>query len=203
VCFFRLLSESVSVRLILCKSVFCVNVCACGVYVCVKSFSAIFVFFLVLIGKAVMTSLAGSGNHGFADGVGTHASFRNPYGVAVDASGNAFVADYGNQRIRKISSTGGTSEDCFSTFHQLDSSFSPLMRLIAYFLFWSREFGGGGLISQSTLPTALPPRAGRWAVRHAWPARPAHSAPPVRATPPHRLPCGCALVCPRVFGLPS
>ncbi len=77
----------------------------------VKTCSAFFVF-LVFILIAVVTSLAGSGNQGFADGAGTQASFRNPYGLAVDASGTAFVADYENQRIRKISSTG-TLDDCF------------------------------------------------------------------------------------------
>ena len=35
----------------------------------------------------VVTTLAGSGSGAFADGVGTSASFYNPYGVAVDASG--------------------------------------------------------------------------------------------------------------------
>ena len=32
----------------------------------------------------------------------TAAQFHLPYGVAVDSSGNLYVADYGNNRIRKI-----------------------------------------------------------------------------------------------------
>jgi DNA-binding beta-propeller fold protein YncE len=56
----------------------------------------------------VETSFAGSYGSGFADGLGTRAIFNNPRGVAVDASGNVFVADEGNQRIRKISPTGRT-----------------------------------------------------------------------------------------------
>ena len=59
------------------------------------------------VGIAVVTSFAGS-KKSFADGVGTQASFNNPYGVAVDASGNVFVADANNHRIRVILPTGGT-----------------------------------------------------------------------------------------------
>jgi len=54
----------------------------------------------------VVTTLAGSGSRAFADGVGTSASFHNPYGVAVDASGTVYVADNGNNRIRMVSAAG-------------------------------------------------------------------------------------------------
>ncbi len=60
---------------------------------------------------AVFSTLAGgvSGtNDAFADGNGTNAGFRSPRGVAVDASGNVFVGDYNNQRIRKVTAGGGT-----------------------------------------------------------------------------------------------
>ena len=33
---------------------------------------------------------------GYVDGTGTAASFMNPNGVAVDGSGNVYVADQGN-----------------------------------------------------------------------------------------------------------
>jgi len=54
----------------------------------------------------VVTTLAGSGSIGSANGTGTSASFYNPYGVAVDGSGNVYVADKNNHLIRKITSAG-------------------------------------------------------------------------------------------------
>ena len=57
----------------------------------------------------ILTILAGSGVSGFADGTGTSAKFNRPKGLAVDKSGNVYVADMGNNRIRKISSTGVVS----------------------------------------------------------------------------------------------
>ena len=53
-----------------------------------------------------VTTLAGSGGAGAADGMGTAASFNGPQGVAVDGSGNVYVADIGNHKIRKITPAG-------------------------------------------------------------------------------------------------
>ena len=53
-----------------------------------------------------MTTLAGSGSGSWADGTGTAASFRSPYGVSVDSNGAVFVGDSSNRRIRKVSSSG-------------------------------------------------------------------------------------------------
>jgi streptogramin lyase len=46
--------------------------------------------------------VAGGADSGSADGTGSAARFANPAGIAVDASGNIFVADEGNHAIRKI-----------------------------------------------------------------------------------------------------
>lgn len=58
----------------------------------------------------VVSTIAGSGI-GSADGVGTAATFYNPKDVAVDSSGNLFVADELNHTIRKgtLSSTTSVS----------------------------------------------------------------------------------------------
>lgn len=48
---------------------------------------------------------------GNANGTGTAATFSEPTGVAIDSSGNLYVADYGNNEIREINSS-----DVVSTF---------------------------------------------------------------------------------------
>lgn len=51
----------------------------------------------------VVYILAGSSNtFGYKDGSGATAQFNNPQSVAVDRQGNVYVADYGNNVIRKI-----------------------------------------------------------------------------------------------------
>lgn len=53
---------------------------------------------------------AGSiGGRGSADGLRTNARFNNPHGVAVDGSGNFFVADTDNHTIRKVTPDGRVS----------------------------------------------------------------------------------------------
>jgi sugar lactone lactonase YvrE len=55
----------------------------------------------------VVTTLAGAtSTPGYVDGTGTAAEFSSPNGVALDASGNLYVADTGNNAIRKVTSGG-------------------------------------------------------------------------------------------------
>ena len=60
--------------------------------------------------EGIVSTFAG-GKKGFIDGPGTKAQFNHPFGVAVDLSGNVYVADTANRRIRKI-----TPEGIVSTF---------------------------------------------------------------------------------------
>jgi DNA-binding beta-propeller fold protein YncE len=54
----------------------------------------------------VVTTFAGRGTPGNADGTGTGAAFDAPSGIAIDSSGNIIVVDTGNNRIRKITPGG-------------------------------------------------------------------------------------------------
>ena len=75
-----------------------VSVC---VYVCVTT-------------AGVVSTVAGSTVSGYVDGVGTVAKFNGPYGISVDSTGNAWVADTGNHMIRRIN-TAGRVHTCMHT----------------------------------------------------------------------------------------
>jgi len=56
--------------------------------------------------SGVVSTLAGSGQQGRLDNTGTTATFNQPTGIAVDAAGNVYIGDAGNDRIRKITPAG-------------------------------------------------------------------------------------------------
>ncbi len=57
----------------------------------------------------IITTVAGNGNVGFSGdgGAATAAELYNPRGVAVDAAGNVYIVDKGNQRIREVLASTG------------------------------------------------------------------------------------------------
>ncbi len=59
----------------------------------------------------MVSTLAGGvngANGAFVNASGSNAGFNFPRGVAVDANGTVFVSDTGNNRIRKVTTGGGT-----------------------------------------------------------------------------------------------
>ena len=58
----------------------------------------------------VVTTLAGvAGNVGSTDGIAREAKFSVPAGVTTDQAGHVYVADFGNQALRKITPSGAVS----------------------------------------------------------------------------------------------
>ncbi len=58
--------------------------------------------------NGVSTTLAG-GTEGYAEGAPTASAFNTPSGLAIDVAGNLYVADTGNNAIRKIKPDGTVS----------------------------------------------------------------------------------------------
>jgi hypothetical protein len=56
----------------------------------------------IVVATQTVTTLAGNGTAGVANGVGAAAQFHTPYGLAVDSSGNLFVCDFGSYLVRQI-----------------------------------------------------------------------------------------------------
>jgi hypothetical protein len=59
----------------------------------------------------VTTFVAGTGTPGFGGdgGPAATAQLQNPFDIAVDATGNLYIADAGNSRIRKVTASGAIS----------------------------------------------------------------------------------------------
>ena len=56
------------------------------------------------LSTGIMTTVAGNGTAGYSGdgGPATSAELQTPFGVAVDASGNLYVADYGSNVVREV-----------------------------------------------------------------------------------------------------
>ncbi len=65
----------------------------------------------IIISTGIISTVAGNGTGGFSGdgGQATAAKIDSPYGVILDAAGNLYIADTGNQRIRKVNTSGTIS----------------------------------------------------------------------------------------------
>lgn len=66
----------------------------------------ILTFYNVLGQKAIVSYYVGSGFKGFKNGIGKDALLNQPNGLAVDKQGNLYIADQGNNCIRKVTPDG-------------------------------------------------------------------------------------------------
>jgi sugar lactone lactonase YvrE len=72
-------------------------------------FIAAFFWTLVSFAQITVSTFAGSGAQDYFDGLGTQASFFFPAGLLFDNSGNLYVADMYNHKIRKITPAGAVT----------------------------------------------------------------------------------------------
>ena len=74
-----------------------------------------------------VSTFAGSGVAGFADGVGTAAMFYSPEGLCVDPQNNIYVADTSNFKVRKITPDGTVTTIAGGTYCYLDGPIADAM----------------------------------------------------------------------------
>ena len=63
----------------------------------------------VTLSTGMITTIAGTGTDGYSgnDGAATSAQLYKPFGIALDGSGNFYIADTGNNCIRKVAASTG------------------------------------------------------------------------------------------------
>ncbi len=134
-------------------------------------------------GANVSTFAGITGAPGHANGIGTSASFDSPVGIAVDSSGNVYVADSANDDIREISTTGvvitlaGTGSTGFSQWNRhspLPLTILPVSRwMLPETFMWLTRI----ILRYAKL------RRAEWSPHWPEPAQPAASTPPGRRPP--------------------
>ena len=85
--------------------------------------------------SGVITKIAGGNGQGFFGdgGPAISAVLNSPTGVACDSTGNVFIADYGNHRIRKVITDGTISTIAGTAFHGLSGDGGPATSATLYY----------------------------------------------------------------------
>ncbi|MFL6230874.1 MAG: NHL repeat-containing protein [Pyrinomonadaceae bacterium] len=93
-----------------------------------------------------VSTVAGAGSVGYADGDATSARFDTPAGIAVAANGDLFVADTGNDRLRRVTRAGQVSTvNLFDTNHNPFELHAPVGLALTHdnFLYVTEQSRGG------------------------------------------------------------
>ncbi len=58
----------------------------------------------IAVSTEIITTIAGTGSTSYSgdNGAATSATLKYPVGIAIDASGNVYIGDESNQRVRKV-----------------------------------------------------------------------------------------------------
>ena len=91
----------------------------------------------------MVTTIAGSGINGYADGNATAAQFNNPCGTAVDKNGNIYVSERNGRNIRKIAPDGIVSTFAHGNGNGGNELTSVVVNNTTGAVYWSDFYGDG------------------------------------------------------------
>jgi len=104
-----------------------------------------------------VTTVAGGGKEGFADGTGAQAQFNLPEAVVVDSSGTAFIADSDNKAVRRGIPAANTTSPVRFINMSTRGTVGPSTPMIAGFVIT-------GSVSQTVLVRAVGPTLQQYGV---------------------------------------
>jgi len=119
----------------------------------------------------MVSTLAGTGSPGYADGPIATAQLNNPVGLAVDAAGNVYVADGENHRVRLIRPDGtvttlaGTGEPGYRDGPAGEAQFNEPFDVAVSsegVLFVADAAGGASRTDHANKPNSTLPGSSRW-----------------------------------------
>jgi sugar lactone lactonase YvrE len=93
--------------------------------------------------NGTVTTIAGSGINGYADGNASSAQFNNPCGTTVDNNGNVYVSERNGRNIRKITPDGVVSTWAHSDGNGGNELTSVVVNNTTGAVYWSDFYGNG------------------------------------------------------------